>query len=207
MSFFNSVIAPRLFPSILWHTGSRSVHLTFDDGPHPEATVRALEVLQRRKVQATFFFLGSNVQKYPEIASEVRHAGHDIGNHSLSHTSLFLKPSAVQRAQIGGGARAIEEAVGVRPILFRPPFGYFDHQTHRAAKAEGQTMVMWSIDPHDYLSTDSHRITDAVSRQIRAGSIVLLHDNDLTSPVIARSLDEILQRLIDRGFTFSRLSL
>jgi peptidoglycan/xylan/chitin deacetylase (PgdA/CDA1 family) len=207
MSFLNSVVAPALFPSILWHTNHRSIHITFDDGPHPVATLKALETLKKRNIQATFFLVGANVERYPEIAAEIVRSGHTIGNHSQTHRPLIFKSLIQQRQEIQRANEVIEGTLHLRPSFFRPPFGYFDARTLRLARDENQKVVMWNVDAHDFSASPPDHIVAAVSKRARRGSIVLLHDNESTAGSLELYLSPLLERLSDRGFEFSALTI
>ena len=205
MSFLNSVVAPVLFPSVLWRTAESTVHLTFDDGPHPSATPKVLEILGKRGIQATFFLLGNNTRQYSALAREIKSCGHSIGSHSLSHQSLLLKPISYQRDQIEGADSVFEDILHLRPQFFRPPFGYFDFRTLKAAEETGHKVVMWNLDPHDFDPSASRTIVQVVSKRITPGSIVLLHDNEKTASVVSQYLDLLLDNLAQRGIQFSPL--
>ena len=205
MSWLNSVIAPVFFPTVLWHTTSHSVHITFDDGPHPSATPKVLEILRRRNIRGTFFLLGQNVRKYPEIALEIARQGHTIGNHGYSHKSMIFKSGVFQRMEIQTTAKLTEDVLGQRPVFFRPPYGHFDFRTIRLARAEGCKMVMWNVDPRDFSDASPGRIARRVAQQTKWGSIILLHDNEKTTAVIEHYIDPLLDRLTDMGFEFSVL--
>ena len=207
MSFLNSVAAPILFPSILWRTTEAEVHLTFDDGPHPLATRKVLEILGKRGIQATFFLLGDNTRQYPALAREIKSCGHSIGSHSLSHQPLWLKPISYQRDQIEGANFVFEEILQVKPKFFRPPFGYFDFRTLKAAGEAGQKVVMWNLDPRDFDTSRSKSIATFVSRRITPGSIVLLHDNEKTAGTVSQYLNLLLDNLAQREIQFSTLPL
>jgi peptidoglycan-N-acetylglucosamine deacetylase len=207
MSFIHSVLAPVLFPSILWHTREQSVHLTFDDGPHPSATPKVLEILAKRGIRATFFLVGAHTRLHPGLAREINSCGHSIGSHSLSHQPLFLKPINYQREQIRGANSVFEEILNLRPHFFRPPFGYFDFRTLKVAKEEGHKVVLWNVDPRDFDVSRTQSIARLVSGTITPGSILLLHDNDKTAGMIAQYLDLLLEDLTQRGFQFSPLPL
>jgi peptidoglycan/xylan/chitin deacetylase (PgdA/CDA1 family) len=184
MSFLNSVVAPVLFPSIVWHTKDRAVHITFDDGPHPAATPKVLDILKKRNVRATFFLVGANVQRYPEIASEIVRCGHTIGNHGQTHRPLIFKSFGFQQQEIQRANEAMKVILNLRPSFFRPPFGYFDSRTLRLARTEGQKVVMWDVDAHDFSDARPDHIPGFVSKQTRHGSIILLHDNESTAGTV-----------------------
>jgi peptidoglycan-N-acetylglucosamine deacetylase len=207
MSFFYRSVAASLFPSILWHTDDLTVHLTFDDGPHPTATLTVLEILKRRNLKATFFLLGENVNRYPDLAREINDQGHSVGNHSMTHSGLLLKPSSWQSRQIGDTNEVIRKTIGKSPGLFRPPFGHFDLRTVKEASSHGLKTVMWDVDSKDYSASGSQSIVRRVCRQTRPGSIVLFHDNDSTSARIPEYLNPILDNFEQRNLSLAPLIL
>jgi len=207
MSFLNSVIAPVLFPSILWQTKNRAVHITFDDGPHPTATPKVLDILNKRNIRATFFVVGANVQRYPGIASEIVRCGHAIGNHGQTHRPLIFKSFNFQEQEIQRANEAIKETLNLRPSFFRPPYGYFDGRTLRVVRNEDQKVVMWDVDAHDFSATQPDHIPARVSKRARQGSIILLHDNENTASTVELYLAPLLDRITDRGLEFSALTL
>jgi peptidoglycan-N-acetylglucosamine deacetylase len=205
MSFLNKTIAPVLFPSIMWRTSEPSIHLTFDDGPHPTATPKVLEILRQQDIKATFFLVGQNIQEHPELAREIVREGHSVGNHSFTHPVLFLKSLDFQREQIRHTNEIIQETVGIRPRTFRPPFGYFDFRTLKIVKTENQRVVMWDIDARDFSMKQPDSLIRRVTTSTSQGSVILLHDNDRTAVSILGYLQPLLGSLIQRGFQFSPL--
>ena len=156
--------------------GSRTLALTFDDGPNDMHTERLLEVLARHGAKATFFLIGSYVRQRPQIARAIHDAGHLIGNHTFSHPNLIFRSAAEVRQEIAECDRAIEEAVGTRPTLFRPPFGGRTAGVLRAIRLAGKTPVMWSSAGWDWKPQPGEEIAAIVQRQVRGGDVVLLHD-------------------------------
>ena len=207
MSFLNSVVAPALFPSILWRTTERSVHITFDDGPHPAATQTVLKILHGRGIRATFFLVGRNVQQYPEITREILLGGHSVGNHTQTHQVMFLKSAEVQRREIQAANEVIGEFLNSKPRFFRPPYGYFDLRTLNIAETEGQRVVMWDVDSRDFSTSRPESIVRSVTKSVTPGSIVLFHDNASTAGSIGAYLELVLDQLLQRGFQFSVLPL
>jgi peptidoglycan/xylan/chitin deacetylase (PgdA/CDA1 family) len=207
MSFLNKTIAPVLFPSILWRTSEQSIHLTFDDGPHPTATPRVLKILRQQHIKATFFLVGQYVQQQPELAREIVSEGHSVGNHSYTHPVLFLKSLEFQRQEIRRTNEIIQETVKVRPRGFRPPYGYFDYRTLRIVKTEDQRVVMWDVDGRDFSTKQPGPIIRRVTNNISQGSVILLHDNDSTAGSTLDYLQPLLEDLMQRGFRFSLLPL
>jgi peptidoglycan/xylan/chitin deacetylase (PgdA/CDA1 family) len=141
-------------------------------------TRRVLEVLRLHDARATFFMLGAQVQRHPEIAAMVAQAGHELGNHGWSHTSWrSLFPSQL-RAELDDTAAAIADATGVQPRLARPPFGRFPASAVELVHARGDALVLWSVDSGDSAGADADTIAATVVEAAGAGDIVLLHDRD-----------------------------
>jgi peptidoglycan-N-acetylglucosamine deacetylase len=205
MSILNSVIAPIFFPSILWHAADHTVHLTFDDGPHPSATPSVLDLLKKRNIRATFFLLGKHVRRFPDLARLVAQEGHAIGNHGFSHESLIFKSGNFQRREIQSGRDTIGDIAGITPSLFRPPFGFFDWRTVRLAEETGHKIMLWDVDAKDFSSRSDAGIMKSISKQTRPGSIILLHDNEDTAVRGTRYLDAVLDRLTNAGLSFATL--
>ncbi|HTP78989.1 MAG TPA: polysaccharide deacetylase family protein [Bacteroidota bacterium] len=194
-----------LFPSIVCETNSASVHLTFDDGPHHEATPRVLEILRKYDVKATFFVVGDNVLKFPDIVREAHKMGHMIANHSLTHQNLFLRGRPFVLSGIRRCNEIVSQTVGVIPSNFRPPRGLFDSTTLRAASDLGTTFTLWSVDSRDFETYNSRRNAEFVINKTHPGSIVLLHDNEATSPGVRDFLPRVLEGLLARNFSFEPL--
>jgi peptidoglycan/xylan/chitin deacetylase (PgdA/CDA1 family) len=112
-----------LYPIIISKTNVNGIHLTFDDGPNPNATPRVLNFLRERNILAHFFVIGENAQKYPDIVRKIKDEGHLIGNHTNSHTCLLFKSYNFVQREILLAEEAIENAIGKRSKYFRPPYG------------------------------------------------------------------------------------
>jgi peptidoglycan-N-acetylglucosamine deacetylase len=207
MSFIYRRVAPFLFPSVLWYANDATIHLTFDDGPHPIATPEVLDILNSRQLKATFFLLGENVERYPDLARAISEEGHLIGNHALVHKPMIAKSRSFQSQQMSETNRIIEVVTGNTPSLFRPPFGMFTYATLRAATSQGLRTVLWDVDSKDYASSDMHAVTGRVTQQTLPGSIILFHDNESTSKLLPQYLNPILDDLQHRDMKFSTLGL
>ncbi len=194
-----------LFPSVLFTTTTAGIHLTFDDGPHPTATPAVLNILRERNILATFFFLGQNVQQYPDIARQVATEGHHIGNHSYTHTNLFFKDKAFIRNEIIQTEDILESYLGKRTRYFRPPYGYFNLTILNVLKEIGSTCVLWSIDSKDYRLKRQFDIEQRVLHQPSNGSIFLFHDNKDTAQKLYTYLPVLLDKLLEKRFNFEPL--
>lgn len=156
----------------------REVALTFDDGPDPVTTPRVLEVLRRYDARATFFLVGSQVERYPDLVREIVAAGHTVANHTYSHTARWTVASRADVEQELEWCRsAIKGATGVAVRLFRPPFGVTNPIIARAVSRGGYKAIGWSVRSLDTVTSRSREeVGERVVRSLRAGDVVLLHD-------------------------------
>ncbi|HEU4355231.1 MAG TPA: polysaccharide deacetylase family protein [Actinomycetota bacterium] len=180
-----------------------SVALTFDDGPWPHGTVRVLGILQRMRVQATFFMVGYLMERYPQVVERVRDAGMAIGTHSWAHPYVTpfvdLSPHR-QETEVARPADLLRTRFGVAPTLFRPPGGSVDPSVVRAADRNGMRVALWDVDPHDYRASARPRaIAKTVLHSIRPGSIVLLHDGGGDQTATIRALPRIIRGIRHMG--------
>jgi peptidoglycan/xylan/chitin deacetylase (PgdA/CDA1 family) len=156
--------------------GSKQLALTFDDGPNDPHTQRLLEVLAKHDVLATFFLIGRYARQRPEVVREIARAGHAIGNHTFTHPNLIFVSGLQTRVQLEDCNETLSDILGGRPTLFRPPFGGRLPQTLKTARALGLKPVMWNVMGCDWKTDSAEYVEGRVSRQIRGGDVVLLHD-------------------------------
>jgi len=180
----------------------RAVALTFDDGPSPTETPRILTLLRRLRVHATFFVVGYLADQYPQIVALEQRDGMAIGNHTYNHPEVppFAQlPPQLLRDEIALGARSISR-LGIRPRLLRPPGGSFSPAVISSAKALGERVVLWSVDPRDW-SPDitARQITARVLDAVRPGSIVILHDGGGDRSATIRALPLIVKGIRHRA--------
>ena len=188
----------------------RSVALTFDDGPNPEATPAILDALAERGVKATFFVLGRHAEQWPDLVRRAAAEGHAIGNHGYYHRKLQFKSPRYVRDDLTRGTREIERASGVHPALFRAPHGFRNPWVTAIARSLGQRTVGWSLGVWD---SDRPGVDAIVQRTVdgaRPGSILLLHDGDGYDPAgdrmqTARAVPLIVDRLLAQGYRFDRV--
>ena len=173
------------------------VHLTFDDGPHAENTPELLRILREFDARATFFVIGREAERPPEIISGIRAGGHGIGAHTLTHRSLTGLRRRDLLEEIDGGQAAIAAAGGGTPRLLRPPWGKYDLSTLFAARRRRIRLALWSHDSQDSRLSDPRAIVVRLSKTpMPRGSVLLLHD-DYAHTVAA--LPGILALLRERG--------
>jgi peptidoglycan/xylan/chitin deacetylase (PgdA/CDA1 family) len=185
----------------------RQLALTLDDGPNDPHTLRLLEVLARHDVRATFFMIGRYVQQRPQIARAVAEAGHALGNHTFTHPNLIFCSETQTRIQLAECNRAIEDAAGQTPRLFRPPFGGRRPSTLRIASELGFAPVMWNVTGFDWDAHSSEAVERKVAKQIHGGDIILLHDGSHRQLGLDRShtvaaTDRLVGRYKAEGYEF-----
>lgn len=208
-----AVRAPRctiLAPSV--HQGvetRRAIALTFDDGPS-ESTAELLEILARHGAAATFFQCGANIRRLPRVARAVAAAGHEIGNHSDSHARLYLKSRPSIYSELARAQETIEDITGLRPGLFRAPYGARWFGLREAQQRLGLLGVMWSTLALDW-KWPRERVLQRLLEGSRNGAIFCLHDGRGLGrrPDISTTLEvvaELLPKLMEKGFHFEKVT-
>jgi len=156
--------------------GSKHLALTYDDGPNDPHTLRLLDVLARHDVQATFFLIGRYVRQRPDIVRAIVNSGHVVANHTFTHPLLIFKTAAEVRKELTDCHEAIQDAIGNHSNLFRPPFGGRRPAVLRIARELGLEPIMWNVTGYDWSAPPAAVIERKVSRQVRGGDVILLHD-------------------------------
>ncbi|MFC2112210.1 polysaccharide deacetylase family protein [Bacteroidota bacterium] len=188
------VLIMRLFPELIWHLSSKEesqdnhVYLTFDDGPTPEVTPWVLDCLKQYKAKGTFFCLGRNVEKYPEIYDQILEQGHAVGNHTYSHLKGWKTPNSEYFDDVQLAGHAIESG------LFRPPYGRFRKTQIRELRKDYK-IVMWDVLSQDYDNSISpQKCLANVEANLRPGSIIVFHDSVKAKKNLYYSLPQILEK-------------
>ncbi|MDT8901724.1 polysaccharide deacetylase family protein [Anaeroselena agilis] len=181
-------------------TNHKIIALTFDDGPHPHTTRALLAVLRDKKARATFFLLGENAAKYPDLLAEIAAAGQEIANHGYHHKFPNKQPRAELYDDLARFEKVVA-AVGVRPVLFRPPGGGYNDPLVNDLAARGYTTILWSIDTRDWERRSPAQVAATVISGASPGSIVLLHEGEcaITTPA---AVAVIIDRLRTAGYEF-----
>jgi peptidoglycan/xylan/chitin deacetylase (PgdA/CDA1 family) len=158
---------------------SAGVALTFDDGPHPEGTPAVLEALEAADAKGTFFLCGEQVEREPALAAEVAAAGHVVAIHGYRHRNMLRLAPGTFVEDLERGIAAIEDAVRLRPEIYRPPYGIFSYPGMVEVRARGLRSLLWSRWGHDWRAArPPEKITAEVTRDLDAGDVLLLHDAD-----------------------------
>ena len=156
--------------------GSKQIALTFDDGPNDPHTLHLLDALAKHNVHATFFLIGRYVLQRPDIAVEIAKRGHVVGNHTFTHPLLIFLPMERLREELQQCREAMFNAIGEHSNLFRPPFGGRRPGIFHTVRQLGLEPVMWSVTGYDWNAPSAANIERKVSKRIRGGDVVLLHD-------------------------------
>jgi peptidoglycan/xylan/chitin deacetylase (PgdA/CDA1 family) len=169
-----------------------------------------LEVLNESEVPATFFLVGKHLEKHPEIAREMVGAGHEIGNHTFSHSLLYMSTKKKIRDEISRTDALLRNIDGFEPKFFRPPAGFFTRQVLDVAEQLGYQTVVGDVYPRDPHLPGKEKIVNRVLLRTVPGSIIILHDGGNTRHVdrsqTLEALAEIVPRLKKNGFMFLTLS-
>lgn len=174
----------------------KQIAITFDDGPNPNYTKTLLEGLKKRGVKATFFVLGSEVEKFPEILEAVHADGHMIGVHSYEHVNFGQIGDEAAQKQIERTQEAIYAVTGEYTGFIRPPYGCWkDSLDDKVNMIE----VLWDVDPLDWAATDADVVTQRILKNVKEGSIILLHDASKSSVQAALT---VIDALTEQGYEF-----
>ena len=196
---------PRIFPLILsrlvWRFSPNKpvVYLTFDDGPNDSTTTDILKILEKEKIKGTFFCIGNNVVKNPEVFQEIIEKGHSVGNHSMSHINGW-------KVTKNKYLKDIEKATEIiKSNLFRPPYGKLNFSSTYQLKKKFE-IVMWDINSGDFDKTLSYsQVIENVLKNARNGSIIVLHDNKKFKNLTLNALLPIIKGLKKKGFAMEAI--
>src|SRR5262245_57390966 len=169
----------KLLPGLAGVGRPGHVALTFDDGPHPDATPELLGLLDQAGVQATFFLLGRMAEELPDVARQIADAGHEIGVHGYEHRLLTTRGRAATRYDIDRATAAITAVTGARPGWWRPPYGVASTAALREARRLGLRPVLWTCWGRDWTATCTpDSVFRSIMRKLDSGGTILLHDSD-----------------------------
>jgi len=169
----------RLLPGLAGQGHPRHVALTFDDGPHPDATPELLDLLDRAGVRATFFLLGRMAEQLPEVARAIVDAGHEVGVHGYEHRLLIKHGPAATRLDISRATAAITAVTGARPRWWRPPYGVANAAALLEARRLSLRPVLWTTWGRDWTRTCTpDSVYRSILRKLDGGGTILLHDSD-----------------------------
>ena len=185
------------------------VALTFDDGPDVQWTPVVLDILAEQGVVASFFLIGERARRVPSLVRAIADAGHEIGNHSWSHRSLWLCGPARTRFEVHHAHGVLADLAGQTPRCFRPPWGMLNAALPAVLRDCGERVVLWSIQPEGLVPVRAERQVEHVLRRAGAGAIVDLHDAEGLAGAPARlvgALPATIKGLRRAGYEFATVS-
>jgi peptidoglycan/xylan/chitin deacetylase (PgdA/CDA1 family) len=215
MFFRSPLILPLLYPTLTWRipTESMELYLTFDDGPVPGPTEFVLGELARVNAKATFFCIGDNVDKHPDIFQQIKSAEHAIGNHTFHHvkgwnfsTDEYLKDVSLCQAELARSGISTTGQNGERMTgLFRPPYGRITRAQVKALS--DYRVIMWDVLTHDYLKDLSpEKCLRRSVKATRPGSIIVFHDSLKAEKNLTYVLPRFLDHFSNLGYSFKPIS-
>lgn len=174
------------------------ISVTFDASWGGDKTRAILDLLDEYDAKATFFLVGIWVDKYPELVREIAARGHEIGNHSDSHAHFTQISEGQIRQELDACSDKIEALTGVRPTLFRPPYGDYDNKVVTVSRNEGYECVQWSVDSLDWKNRGVSDLVKRATSNVQQGDIILFHND---SQYIVEALPQILAYYREQGFS------
>ncbi len=192
----------KLFPQFVWHLDrkDRKIFLTFDDGPVPGTTDFVLNELAKRDMKATFFMVGDNIKKHPDLAKEVHLAGNAIGNHTMHHLNGFKTPLNQYLEDVQICQSQIQQTLSVSTLLFRPPYGRITKKQLHAISPNFK-VIMWDVLTGDFDPNQSaEECLKKAKKHSKNGSVVVFHDQQRTASIIRIVLPQYLDFIEDQGF-------
>ncbi|GEM_PF-682353 len=183
-------------------SSSKTVYLTFDDGPNAVYHPLILDILKKYQIPATFFLVGENAKRYDEITKRTVQEGYSIGNHSLSHAFLPHLSAEKISKEVQATDEILQSFTGKPITLFRPPYGGVNANVKNESKQDGLKLVLWNVDPRDWSEPDTDTLVNRVISHVHNGSNVLLHSNHLAT---VKALPKIIDILETQGYQFLSL--
>ena len=219
MSFYwikTNALIKKLFPNYIWDipNDDNKVFLTFDDGPTPEITPWTLAQLKKHNVKATFFCIGDNIKKYPEIFNQIIQEGHQIANHTFNHLNgwkttkkdyldnVELCKKQIQQSTPESFARTGEAINNQKPKIFRPPYGKIKKSQSAILRQLGYQIIMWDVLSADFdIKITPEKCLNNVISNVKSGSIIVFHDSKKSFKNLEYTLPKTLEFLHQKGFS------
>ena len=221
MSFYwikTNALIKKIFSNYVWDVSNleNKIYLTFDDGPTPEITEWVLEELKKYNVKATFFCIGNNIEKHPQIFEKVINDGHSIGNHTFNHlngwktsTTAYLENVNLCESSIlnlksnPSVSELVKQILNLQSKLFRPPYGKIKASQSKKLRKLDYKIIMWDVLSADFdTSISKEKCLDNVIKYTKAGSIIVFHDSFKAFPNLEYTLPKALKYWAEKGFLF-----
>lgn len=210
------LVVKKMFPNYVWDipTQEKTLYLTFDDGPTPEITPWTLKQLAKYQAKATFFCIGDNIEKHPEIFNAIVNDGHAIGNHTFNHLKGWKTKTAAYIENVAKGQNSINHLLKQHKAstpktqnLFRPPYGRIKFSQGKKLLALGYKIIMWDVISFDWDNEISEeKCLDHVLSNTESGSIIVFHDSIKAAKNMQYALPKVLEYYTKQGFSFKALS-
>lgn len=182
-------------------TAGREVYITFDDGPCPETTPTILDILRQHNVKATFFCVGDNIVRHPDLFAQIKAEGHQVGNHTMHHSKGFYTNTNDYINEID------ECAALVGNNLFRPPHGLITPRQNAMLRTKNYKIIQWDVITYDWDNNHSPEdILKIVNRYTRPGSIIVMHDSIKATPRTLKILEEVIIELKSQNYKLKTLA-
>ena len=187
---------------------NNTIYLTFDDGPTPEITEKILEILEKNQIKATFFCIGNNVRKYPEIVQKIISKNHSIGNHTYSHLKGLKTKTKSYIANTEACRMKLNSHFSINnSLLFRPPYGKIRPWQSYKLRKLGYKIIMWDVLSKDYdARISSEKCYENVVDNVSSGSIIVFHDSNKARDNLLNSLEKTIETLKSKGFNFEKIA-
>lgn len=195
----------KLFPGYIWDipAAQKTAYLTFDDGPIPGVTEWVLDLLKEHGIKATFFCIGDNIEKHPDIFKKVVESGHTIGNHTFNHINGWKSNDTTYFENIEACRQSILKHSSNDSRLFRPPYGKISRQQAKEVKRLGYKIVMWDVLSADFDTTITpEKCLDNVIKNAANGSVIIFHDSIKAFANLEYALPRVIEYLKENGFSF-----
>lgn len=198
-----NIIRRWLYPSYVWDmpTTEKKLYLSFDDGPHPSITPSVLDELKKYQAKATFFCIGKNIAKYPEVYKRIIEEGHSIGNHTNNHLDGWKTADDSYFQNIAEAAKLIDST------LFRPPYGHITRfQAKQLMEKWHYKIIMWSVLSGDFdVKISPEQCLKNVLKNKKPGSIIVFHDSEKAYKALGYALPKLLNQLSEEGYVFDKI--
>lgn len=202
-------IIKTIFYNQIWNipTDEKKIFLTFDDGPIPEVTPWVLDVLRTHNIKATFFCIGDNIRKHPEVFKQIVSEGHQVANHSFNHLNGWKTDSEKYIKNVLEAENEIAKHTTTSLKLFRPPYGKIKPKQSYKLRKLGFKIIMWDVLSIDYdLNLLPENCEQNVMQHVTSGSIIIFHDSIKASKNLSGSLSSVIEKLLKSGYSFETIN-
>ena len=199
--YYPPYLVKKLFNDFIWETSNNKILLTFDDGPTEAATQKIISVLEANQIKATFFCVGNNIKKHPELTEKILEDGHTIANHTMNHKLLTRMNREESVEELSSFNILMEEKFNYAVQYFRPPYGRFNLKTNGLLKELKLKCVMWNLLSYDF-ENSFEKVKYAIDNYLSQNSIIVFHDSIKCVDIIEESLNYTIEQVSKKGFVF-----